>query len=143
MTNRSVPVSAILPHVVYRDLPGAIQWLTERLGFVEHYRYGDPAQGAQLHLGDAYIMVRTSRSGSTSPMEAGKWTQSVTIYVDDVDGHYRKTKAAGAKITHELTETIYGERVYGVTDPEGHPWEFSQHIRDLDPAEWGATVISR
>jgi uncharacterized glyoxalase superfamily protein PhnB len=140
MFNRSVPVNTVLPHVVYRDLPTAIDWLIKTLGFEENYRYGDPVQGAQLHLGGAYLMVRTARPGSTSPSQAGAWTQSVSIYVDDVDAHYRKTKSAGATIDHELQETIYGERVYGVVDPEGHPWEFSQHIRDIAPAEWGAKV---
>jgi uncharacterized glyoxalase superfamily protein PhnB len=143
VTNRSVPVNTVLPHVVYRDLPAAIRWLTETLGFVEHYRYGNPVQGAQLRFGDAYVMVRTARPGSASPAEAGAWTQSVTIYLEDVNSYYQKLKSAGVEIGHELTETVYGERVFGVVDPEGHPWEFSQHIRDLDPTEWGATVISR
>jgi hypothetical protein len=42
MKNRSVPPDAILPHVVYRDLNDAIEWLTKTFGFTEHYRYGDP-----------------------------------------------------------------------------------------------------
>ena len=31
-------------------------------------------------------------------------------------------------------------RQYTAEDPEGHLWEYSQHIRDVDPAEWGATL---
>jgi uncharacterized glyoxalase superfamily protein PhnB len=138
-----VPVNTVLPHIVCRDLPAAILWLTEKLDFIEHYRYGEPVQGAQLRLGDAYVMVRTARSGSASPSQSGAWTQSVTIYLPDVNSYYQKLRSAGVPIDHELTETVYGERVFGVVDPEGHPWEFSQHIRDLDPGEWGATVISR
>ena len=38
--NRSVPTDSVLPHVVYRDLAKAIEWLTETFGYVENYRYG-------------------------------------------------------------------------------------------------------
>ena len=44
MKNRSVPAETVLPHVVYKDLPAAIAWLTMTFGFVEHYRYGEPSR---------------------------------------------------------------------------------------------------
>ncbi|MGC2612825.1 MAG: hypothetical protein WA354_02260, partial [Terracidiphilus sp.] len=47
LKNRSVPVDFVLPHITYRNLPQAIGWLAVTFGFVEHYRYGDPVQGAQ------------------------------------------------------------------------------------------------
>jgi uncharacterized glyoxalase superfamily protein PhnB len=43
----------------------------------------------------------------------------------------------------DLHETAYGERQYGVEDLEGHHWLFSRHARDVDPAEWGATVAGQ
>jgi uncharacterized glyoxalase superfamily protein PhnB len=63
--------------------------------------------------------------------------------VDDVDAHCERAKLAGAKIVEDLHETAYGERQYGVEDLEGHHWLFSRHARDVDPAEWGATVASQ
>jgi len=42
----------------------------------------------------------------------------------------------------DLHLTEYGEFQYGVKDPEGHLWVFSRHGRDVDPAEWGATVLN-
>ncbi len=116
------------------------RWLTRTFGFVEHYRYGDPAQGAQMHLGDAWIMLSLAREGRKSPAQAGMWTQSLTVFVDDVDAHFEKSKSAGAKIIEDLNETMYGERQYGVEDLEGHHWLFSRHARDVSPSEWGAVV---
>ena len=58
LTNRSVPTNILLPHIVYKDLPAAIEWLQNAFGFVEHYRYGDPLSGAQMHLGDAWVMLK-------------------------------------------------------------------------------------
>ncbi len=140
--NRSVPVSSILPHIVYRSVTDAGEWLGRVFGFAEQYRYGEPVSGIQMHLESAYIMLVGPRSGRESPAVLGIATQMLTVSVDDVDAHYRKTKQAGAKIWEELQETIYGERQYGAEDLDGHQWLFSQHIRDINPADWGATVAT-
>ncbi len=130
MRNRSAPADAILPHLQYSDLAEAIAWLTATFGFREHYRYGDPVSGAQLYLGSAVIMLKAGRPAPTF----------LTVFVDDVDAHYAHTKAAGATIFEEIQETCYGERQYGVEDLGGHRWLFSQHVRDVSPSEWGATI---
>ena len=39
-SNRSVPTDTLLPHIVYRDVPEALAWLTATFRFREHYRYG-------------------------------------------------------------------------------------------------------
>ena len=137
LKNRSVPANIILPHVTYHDLAAAIDWLKRVFGFTEHYRYGgDPVQGAQLHLGDAWIMVNRARPGRSSPAHTGFDTQSLTVFVEDVDAHFEKTKSGGGKIVENLHETEYGERQYGVEDIEGHHWLFSRHAKDVSPEEW-------
>ena len=142
MKNRSVPADSILPHVVYQDVAAAIDWLTRAFGFVEHYRYGDPAQGAQMHLGDAWIMLTLAREGRMSPAQAGVWTQMLSVFIDDVDAHFESVKSAGAKIVEDLNETMYGERQFVAEDIEGHRWLFARHARDVSPSEWGAKVAS-
>jgi uncharacterized glyoxalase superfamily protein PhnB len=142
MQNRSVPVDSVLPHLVYPDVAAALEWLGRVFGFVEHYHYGEPAQGAQVLLGKACVMLRTSRPGEASPAEIRCLTQSLTVFVDDVRAHYERAKAAGATVIEELNETMYGELQYGVRDFAGHHWLFSEHARDVDPASWGASVAS-
>jgi uncharacterized glyoxalase superfamily protein PhnB len=144
MKNRSVPADILLSHLVYQDLEKAIAWLTRAFGFVEHYRYGGgpegPPSGAQMRLGEAWIMVRGTREGSGSPAQLGGWTQSLTVFVEDVERHYQRAKAAGAKIVEEPHETEYGEFQYGAVDLEGHHWLFARHARDVGPEEWGAKL---
>jgi len=143
MNNRSVPTSTVLPHLVYREVPKACDWLTRVFGFTEHYRYGNPVSGVQMYLGDAYIMLTSPRDGTRqSPAELGYGTQMLTIIVPDVDAHYQKAKREGAKIWEDLHETSYGERQYGVDDLDGHHWLFSQHAHDVSPDAWGATIVS-
>jgi predicted enzyme related to lactoylglutathione lyase len=138
--NRSVPPDTILPHVVYQDVEAAVAWLSKTFGFVEHYRYGDPVSGAQMHLGNAWIMARQAREEKASPAKLGYGTESLTVFVDDVEKHCQRAKAAGAKIVEEPHETMYGEFQYGVEDLDGHHWLFSRHARDVSPDEWGAKI---
>ena len=138
LKNRSVPADIVLPHIVYRNVEEAISWLSRAFGFRENYRYGEP-NGAQMYLGKAYIMVRGTREGEATPAQIGAATQSLTVFVDDVDAHYQRAKSEGAKIAEELHETEYGERQYGVVDLDGHHWLFSMHAKDISPTDWGAT----
>jgi uncharacterized glyoxalase superfamily protein PhnB len=143
MRNRSVPVDNVLPHIVYQSVEAALAWLTATFGFTEHYRYGEPGGpvlGAQMHLGGVWIMLHNARPGSATPAQLGAGTQSLTVFVDDVDAHFERAKSAGAKIVEELHETCYGEWQYGAEDLDGHHWLFSRHARDVNPEEWGATL---
>jgi uncharacterized glyoxalase superfamily protein PhnB len=145
MTNRSVPADTVLPHLTYRDVAAASAWLSDVFGFIEHYRYGPPdaPSGAQMYLGDAWIMLDAVDTGQKTPAELGYGTQSLTVFIPDVDAHYNKAKSAGATIVEDLHETIYGERQYGTRDLDGHHWLFSTHARDVSPTEWGATITTQ
>jgi uncharacterized glyoxalase superfamily protein PhnB len=142
LNNRSVPANAILPHITYQNLTAAMKWLADVFGFEEHYRYGPPddPQGAQMHLGEAWIMVRTSRPGSASPKQSGFTSQSLTLFIENVEQHFERSKSHGAIIAEEPHETMYGEFQYAAEDIEGHHWLFSRHARDVNPGDWGATV---
>jgi uncharacterized glyoxalase superfamily protein PhnB len=140
LKNRSVPIDTVLPHVSYQNLGEAIAWLTRAFGFEEYYRYGEGPRGGQMWAGKAAIQVNQARDGQKSPAQLGYGTQSLTVMVDDVDGHYARAKAGGAKILEEPHETEYGECQYAAEDLDGHRWLFSRHVKDCRPEEWGAVV---
>jgi PhnB protein len=60
------------------------------------------------------------------------------VMVDDVDAHYERAKARGARIERELEDQFYGDRTYALHDPEGHAWSFATHVRDVSPEEMQA-----
>jgi uncharacterized glyoxalase superfamily protein PhnB len=140
--NRSVPTDTVLPHVAYHDVEEALAWLSRAFGFVEHYRYGDPVSGAQVRAGSAFLMVKRAGLETSLPDQLGYGTQSLTIFIDDVEAHYERAKAAGARIVEEPHETVYGEFQYAARDLAGHHWLFSRHAHDLYPAQWGADVTN-
>jgi uncharacterized glyoxalase superfamily protein PhnB len=144
IANRSVPTDTIVAHVVYQNLSAALAWLTKAFGFTEHFRYGDPNDpgGVQVLFGKAVIMLQGPR-GSSSPAQLGYGTQSLTLFIEDVDAHYAKAKSAGATIVEEPHETEYGEYQYAALDLDGHHWLFSRHAHDRSPEAWGATLAPR
>jgi uncharacterized glyoxalase superfamily protein PhnB len=140
ISNRSVPADAVLPHILYRDVEQAISWLSRAFGFIERYRYGNPVSGAQMQAGSAWIMVKESGRNTPTPKELGFGTQSLTIFIENLEAHLENAKSAGVVIVEDLHETEYGEVQYGAEDLDGHHWLFSRHARDVRPEQWGATV---
>ncbi len=94
-----------------------------------------------MRAGNAWIMVRQARH--KTPRELGFGTQSLTIFVEDVEAHFERAKSSGVAIVEDLHETEYGELQYGAEDLDGHHWLFSRHARDVSPEEWGATVRAK
>lgn len=130
-------VDAALPHVNYQSVAAAIAWLERVFGFREYLplqRWSERGTDVGRQSGNS---AKAGRDGERSPRQLGYGTQSVTIFVDDVDSHYRRSKAAGAKILAEPHETKYGEYQYAAEDQDGQL--FSRHAKP-QPEEWGAVV---
>jgi uncharacterized glyoxalase superfamily protein PhnB len=146
LKNRSIPTNAVLPHIHYQNVTDAMVWLTEVFGFCEGYSYGEkggPVLGAQMCLCDAVIMLRRAQPGIASPARLGYVSQSLTVFVEDARAHFQSSKVAGASIVEELHETAYGELQYSAVDLDGHAWTFSEHVKDVRPDQWGASVPAK
>jgi len=142
--NRSVPTDTLIAHLAYDDVDAAAAWLGEHFGAVELFRYGgDPPQGVQMRIERAVVMLGQTRPGRMSPLKAGGWTQTLSIFRDDVESLCARLKAAGVTIAEDLNQTQYGEQQFVAEDPEGHRWLFARHVRDVAPAEWGAVTPTR
>lgn len=134
----------------YADPAKAIDWLCHAFGFTVRLKVegdGGRIEHSELEFGDGLIMVggageayetsdRAWRKTMASPSMIGsKNTQALCVYVDDVDAHCARARAAGAVIASEPKNSDYGDdywedRGYGATDLEGHLWWFMQRIRN-------------
>lgn len=131
---------AIVPSLAYEDVPNAVEWLSRAFGFRERAEARLSGHGfvlAWMELGDGLIHLSTAGGHDVhSPKSTGKVTQSLKVYVDDIDRHFAQAKAAGATILSEPEDKFWGGRVYEARDHEGHRWEFSQRDRELAATEW-------
>jgi PhnB protein len=132
----------VFPYLLYEDCAMMLDWLTRAFGFEEKLRFADESgtvTHAEMDVGGGSIMMGDPGGDYRSPKSSGGAPAQVQVYVDDVDAHYERARAAGAEIRRELEDTPYGDRRYDAYDAEGHLWMFSTHVRDVPPEEWGAT----
>jgi uncharacterized glyoxalase superfamily protein PhnB len=138
----------ICSSIFYEDAPAAIDWLCRVTGFEVRLKVegeGGRIEYSELTFGDDGLISvhsaggkqsRTDRLPATSPRAlGGSYTQCLCVCVDDVDGHFERAKASGAKIIDAPSTTDYGEeywsdRSYRLEDPEGHQWWFMQRLRE-------------
>lgn len=130
----------------YCNASSMIDWLCAAFGFSVRLKVegeGGRIEHSELEYGEALMMVGDERAGENprwgvrmiSPLTAGGNTQSIMLFVDDVDAHCAVARAAGANIidepaVHDYGEDYWADRSYGALDPEGHMWWFTQRIRD-------------
>jgi hypothetical protein len=55
MPNRSMLADRLLPHIAYRNLAEAIDWLRKTFGSFDHCPYDDSLSGVRVHPGNAWI----------------------------------------------------------------------------------------
>ncbi|MFZ5896626.1 MAG: VOC family protein [Myxococcota bacterium] len=132
----------IAPSLYYPNPRAAIDWLCQAFGFeVRLLVEGDGGSVAhsELTFGDGLIMVSGSKTDKfafrkTPDDVQGANTQNLMVYVDDIEAHCKRARAAGAVVTDEISTHDYGEdywvdRSYGCKDVGGHHWWFSERIR--------------
>jgi PhnB protein len=124
---------AITPYLYHQDIDQALAFLAKAFGF---HPYGTRMRGADgktshaaMKLRADVIMLGRPPSSYRNPERLGQATQSLYVNVAHVDKHCRRAALAGAVILQAPTDTEYGQRRYGATDPEGHEWYFAHPIR--------------
>jgi|SRR6266568_3918179 len=145
--NRSIPPVTVIPVLSYDDVRTAAAWLCDAFGFAERLRIGD--HRIQLTVGDGAVVVAARQAGPAGA-EAGPAVAAaaptpfghVMVRVEDAEGHHARARERGARILQPPTDFPYGERQYRAEDPGGHHWVFSQSIADVDPKDWGGTLVS-
>jgi uncharacterized glyoxalase superfamily protein PhnB len=130
LANRSIPRSSVIPELGYPDVGEAVAWLTDVFGFTPWLLIAN--HRAQMLVGDGAIVVTEGPGGQSA----------VLIRVEDVDRHHDRAKERGARIVRPPTDYPFGERQYTAEDFAGHRWTFSQSIADVDPADWGGTLVN-
>ncbi len=124
----------ICAYLLYEDVAAALSWLGEAFGFDEAMRIEMPDGGvahAEMTLAEGRIMMGHPGPDYKNPRKSGAGSANIYVYVDDVDAHFAKAKAAGAEIVEPPADQFYGDRRYGAMDPEGHLWFFATHVKDV------------
>jgi len=120
----------VIPVIACEDIAATHDFLVHALGFgsgaLERDGSGRVVHG-EVRAGERRIWLHltTPEHGLSTPKELGASGGGNVIHVSDVDVHYEQARAAGALILSEPRDQEYGQREYGVADPDGHSWWFA------------------
>lgn len=117
----------LLPLLACSDIAAEHDFLVDVLGFtsaaLERAPDGTVVHG-EVTAGSRRIWLhRADEAGNlVPPGPRGSAGGGIVIHVTDVDAHHARVRAAGADVLYEPRDEDYGQREYGVRDPEGHVW---------------------
>lgn len=137
--------SRITPYLLYEDVTSALDWLSANFGFQETVRMPGPdgrVAHAEMTYAGGVVMMGQPSADYQNPRHTGHRHQLLYVYVDDVDAHHEAAVRAGATIVSPPEDQFYGDRRYLAEDPEGHQWNFAQHVRDPSPEEMKAAMAA-
>ena len=145
MSVKAVPegYNSVTPYLIVAGAAKAIEFYQQAFGAREVERMADPTTGrvghAEIKIGESMIMLADEHPemGILGPKSLGSARPPVSIhlYLEDVDGVYRRALAAGATSQREPADQFYGDRSAQISDPFGHVWFIATHKEDLSPAE--------
>ena len=129
----------LIPVLVYRDIEAAHDFLVRAFGFepggVERGGDGNAVHGEVRVGGSAVWLHRvTAEHQLGSPETAEMAGSGLVVHVADVDAHFARARAAGARVEYEPTNQPYGQRDYEARDPEGHRWWFATPLLTSRPS---------
>ena len=128
----------IIPYLYYPDATEALEFLVEAFGFEVKSAIrgaGDEVLTAQLRTGDGVVMIGPGMDGfGTRGVQDPGWaTTRMFVYVDDVDAHCERARAAGAIIRDEPAVHFSDNKIYVASDCGGQQWIFAEPIGEPSP----------
>ena len=121
--------------VPYQEIRAGHDFLVEVLGFTSAGVVEDGngvVVHAEVRAGDRRIWLHAVAGGLTTPEASGVATGGIVVYVADVDAHFERAREKGAVIVREPIDEEYGQREYGLRDPEGHDWYIATPFAQSD-----------
>ncbi|MGK6353543.1 VOC family protein [Parapedobacter sp. DT-150] len=122
----SVICNSVNPGFTVPDIPEAILFYTEKLGFTLEFEWGAPPHFASVSLDGVaiHLMKQENNAGGCSAYFA----------VEDADELYEFHKNNGVAVTEPVADRPYDMRDYQIQDPYGNYLGFGHYIMPTTPA---------
>ena len=142
MSAKAIPAGhhTVTPYLAIKNAVKALEFYKKAFGATESYKLMMPdgrLGHAEIRLGNSVIMLSDEfpEFGGKSPQTLGGSPVSIHLYVEDVDGFFKRALAAGAKERKQVMDQFYGDRSGQLEDPFGHLWWVATHKEDVAPEE--------
>lgn len=130
MTNPALPLvecDQIHAVLAVSDIPAAVEFYVQKLGFQQAFTWGEPPRFAGVNLG--HVQMFLSKGTPTPSAE----TSAAVFVVSDADALYEFHRANGVEITQEIGDRPYEIRDYSVRDLYGYHLVFGHYLLNVGP----------
>ncbi len=122
-----MPITNIIPQLRATDLPGAIRFYTEKLGFSVEFNYQDCYAG--IRFGGHVVHLKAAEETDPSIAyveEAGH----LHLYFEmtDVADLAAQLKQSGVALVKDVHETAWNTREFVIHDDQGHTLYFGEPL---------------
>lgn len=129
---------SVTPYLFVKGAASAIDYYKNVFGAKERMRLPGPNERimhAELQIGDSIVMLadENPQAGATSPQTVGGASNSLHVYVEDVDAVTQKAVSGGAKLVRPVRDEFYGDRTGTISDPFGQIWSIATTSKTFPP----------
>ena len=135
-------VPSVSVHAIVADAASAASWYRDVFAAEERSRITLPDGrliDVQLWLGTSMLVLADEfpEHGALAPRDP---SMVLYLHVADIAAVWRRALAAGAEVVRDVQDAVWGEREGQITDPFGHRWGLTQHLRDVPAGEKARAV---
>jgi uncharacterized glyoxalase superfamily protein PhnB len=127
----------IMPILSVKDVDASIAFYTEKLGFAHQMSMPGPDGKntfAFVSLGEA-IMVGLSLDPDLQHRGAGVDLMFYVPDTTDIDQVYNEVQSRGVGITETIDTRYWGDRTFGLRDPDGYSLTFAKTVKQVPMEE--------
>jgi PhnB protein len=128
------------PYLIVKGASRALDFYKKAFGAEQLFRMDGPGGSvmhAEIQIGDSRLMLADEfpDMGYVAPQPGVGASNSIYLYVEDVDKRFQRAVDAGAQVKRPVHDEFYGDRTGTLTDPFGHVWNLATHKEDVPQAE--------
>lgn len=131
----------LTPYLAVHDAARAIVFYQEAFGAevtVGPVEANGVIVHAEMRIGGSHLMLADGGIDEelvSTPIDVGRSTMQLHLYVDDVDAVTDRALAAGADIVRPVDLSFDGRRTSKIRDPFGHNWFLATVVEEISMDE--------
>jgi uncharacterized glyoxalase superfamily protein PhnB len=130
-----MPLWAAVPLLSVDDLAAALDEYQRAFGFTKSWTWGDPLELASVCRDR--VELNLAQRGKVGP----KGASQIYLQLVGVDRIWEEVRRAGATVTAEIGDRVYGMRDFAVRDASGNVLDFGEPIEFVRAARPVATDL--
>lgn len=113
---------SVSPFLGVDDLPAAVAFYRDKLGFSLAWEWGEPAEMAAVCRDEVELTLVTRSDAKPGGISR------LYLHIDQIDSYHALLQETGVAITVAIADRPYGMRDFNVTDPAGNVLCFGQAL---------------